>query len=59
MKRFLAMFALTPREQRLVVFVIVALVVGTWIKNSRDMRAYGNAEPSPNSSLVSPTPNER
>jgi len=62
MKRFFAMFVLTPREQRVVIFAVVALVVGAWVKHYRDMKPYGISEPSPNSSpasLVSPTPNER
>ena len=62
MKRFLAMFVLTPGEQRLVIFVVVALVVGASIKHYRDMHAYGGWDRSPDSSpasLVSPTPNER
>jgi hypothetical protein len=60
-KHFLAIFVLTPREQRLVICVIAALVVGASIKHYRDMQAYGGSEPSPETSpaLVSPTPNER
>jgi hypothetical protein len=61
MKRLLAMFVLTPREQRLVIFVVLALVLGVSIKHYRDMkmndgpsRAESSATP-----LVSPTPNER
>jgi hypothetical protein len=60
MKRFFVMFVLTPREQRLVIFIVVALVVGASIKHYRDMRAYSGprmAESSP--PLGSPTPNER
>jgi hypothetical protein len=62
MKRFFAMFVLTPREQRVVIFAVVALVVGAWVKHYRDMMANdglgSSAEPSP-TPLVSPTPNER
>jgi len=61
-KRFLAMFVLTPREQRFVILVVVALVIGVWIKHYRDIQTYGSPEPSPDASpatLVSPTPNER
>jgi len=62
MKRFFAMFGLTPHEQRLVIFVVAALVVGASIKHYRDMQVYGGSEPSlePSpASLISPTPNER
>jgi hypothetical protein len=60
MKRFFAMFVLTPREQRLVIFVMVALVVGAWIKHYRDMNF--NAAPRPAETAtgaLSPSPNER
>ena len=36
MKRFLATFVLTPREQRLVTLVVVAIVLGVWIKHQRN-----------------------
>jgi hypothetical protein len=61
MKRWLAIFALTPREQRLVIFVVLALVLGASIKHYRDMRMNDGprrAESLP-TPLVSPTPNER
>jgi hypothetical protein len=60
-KRFFAMFVLTPGEQRLVIFIVVALVLGASIKHYRDIQVYGGSEPSPEASpaLVSPTPNER
>jgi hypothetical protein len=62
MKRFFAMFVLTAREQRLVILVVVALVVGAWVKHYRDMRVNDGPDPSPKSSptpLVSSTLNER
>jgi hypothetical protein len=61
MKRFLAMFVLTPGEQRLIIFVVVALVVGASIKHYRDMKVNDRLEPSPETSaaLVSPTPDRR
>jgi hypothetical protein len=61
MKRFFAMFVLTPGEQRLVIFVVVALVVGASIKHYRAMRVNDGTGPSPESSaaLVSPTPDRR
>ena len=62
MKRLLAMFVLTPREQRLVIFVVLTLVVGVSIKHQRDKRV----DDLPRSSaapllpaVVSPTPNLR
>ena len=63
MKRLLAMFVLTPREQRLVIFVVLALVVGVSIKHQRDKRLNdlprsGSAGPSL-PAIVSPTPNLR
>ncbi len=63
MKRLLTMFVLTPREQRLVIFVVLALVVGASIKHQRDMRVNeGSRRTSLGSALPqrgSPTPNER
>lgn len=62
MKQLLAIFVLTPREQRLVIFVVLALVVGLSIKHQRDIsvndRSKSNSEPvlTP---LASPTPNEQ
>ena len=61
-KRFFAIFVLTSREQRLVIFVVLALVVGAWFKHYRDMRINDEPERSAELSLtplVSPTPNER
>lgn len=61
MKRLFAMFVLTPREQRLVIFVVVALVVGVSIKHHRDMAlndAPSLTSPPALAPLVSPTPNE-
>jgi hypothetical protein len=57
-KRFLAIFVLTPREQRLVIFIVIALVIGASIKHYRDLQAYRGSKPLlvP---IVSPTPNER
>jgi hypothetical protein len=62
MKRLFAMFVLTPREQRLVIFVVLALVIGVSIKHHRDMRVNDEPGRNPAPSLtpvVSPTPNER
>ena len=61
MKRFFALFVLTPREQRIVIFMVIALVVGAWIKHYREMQAYdvrSNPESSP-APFVSPTPDGR
>ena len=62
MKRLLAMFVLTPREQRLVIFVVLALVVGVSIKHQRDKRVNDGPRRSSEGSptpVVSPTPNEQ
>jgi hypothetical protein len=61
MKRLLAVFVLTPPEQRLVIFVMLALVVGVSIKHYRDMNvdARPRAAQSAVTPLVSPTPNVR
>jgi hypothetical protein len=56
------MFVLTPREQRLVIFVVLALVLGVSIKHHRDMTVNDGprrSSESPLTPLVSPTPNER
>jgi hypothetical protein len=62
MKRFFAMFVLTPGEQRVVIFVVLALVLGIFVKHHREMRLNDAQrsvlEPSL-TPLVSPTPNER
>ena len=62
MKRLWATFVLTPREQRLVIFVVLALVLGAFIRHHRDRevnespRTVSEAALTP---LVSPTPNEQ
>ncbi|HEV2840549.1 MAG TPA: hypothetical protein VGW39_04420 [Chthoniobacterales bacterium] len=38
MKRFFAMFVLTPGEQRVVIFVVLALLAWTWLKHQQEMR---------------------
>ena len=56
------MFVLTSHEQRLVIFAVLALVIGVSIKHHRDLRANNGPKRSPEPSLtpiVSPTPNER
>jgi hypothetical protein len=61
MKRLFAMFVLTPREQRLVIFVVLALVIGVSIKHHRDMSVNDGPRRSslpPATPVVSPTPNE-
>jgi hypothetical protein len=55
------MFVLTPREQRLVIFVVLALVIGGSIKHHRDMSVNDGPRRSslpPATPVVSPTPNE-
>jgi hypothetical protein len=53
MKRLLAIFVLTPREQRLVIFVVLALVLGAWYKHHRDLNYSVLPELAPS---MSPTP---
>jgi hypothetical protein len=53
MKQLLAIFVLTPREQRLIIFVVLALVVGAWYKHHRDLNYSVPPEPAPS---MSPTP---
>jgi hypothetical protein len=60
MKRLFAMFVLTPREQRLVIFVVLLLVAGAWFTHYRDLSL--NAVPRPAETAtpgISPPPNER
>jgi hypothetical protein len=59
MKRIFAMFVLTPSEQRIVIFVVLTLVLGAWIKHHRDMTVNDRPKTGAESSLASPTPNER
>jgi hypothetical protein len=62
MNRLFAIFVLTPREQRLVIFVVLALVAGVSVKRHRDLRVSSQPKSSAEISttpLPSPTPNER
>jgi hypothetical protein len=60
MRRLLAIFVLTRPEQRLVIFVILALVLGASIKHYRERRIDERPRLNPEvSQLASPTPNER
>lgn len=60
MKRLLAMFVLTPREQRLVIFVVLLLVAGAWFKHHRDLSLNEAPRPAETATPVfSPSPNER
>ena len=60
MKRFFAIFVLTPREQRLLIFVMLLLVAGAWFKYHRDLGLEAASRltktPTP---AVSPSPNEQ
>ena len=49
MKRFFATFVLTPGEQRVVIFVVFALVIGILVKHHRDPNE--NVMPMPDSEL--------
>jgi hypothetical protein len=60
MKRFFAIFVLTPAEQRLVIFVVLLIVAGAWSKHHRDLSF--SAAPRPAETVtpaLSPSPNER
>lgn len=62
MKRLLEVFVLTPREQRLVVFIMLALVLGAWIKHQRESQLYDPTRWTPvdmSFQSASPTPNAR
>ena len=62
MKRFFAMFVLTPGEQRVVIFAVLALVIGIFVKHHREMSLKDTPLPSLESSAMpplSPTPNEQ
>jgi hypothetical protein len=56
------MFVLTPGEQRLVIFVVLAFVIGAWVRHHREMNLNETTTPGvewSTSPLISPTPNER
>ena len=45
MKRLFGIFALTPAEQRLVIFVVLLLVAFAWFKHQHDL-TYESAPPA-------------
>jgi hypothetical protein len=51
MKRLFAIFVLKPAEQRLVIFVMLLLIAGAWLKHHRDLNY---SVPAPNAILPSP-----
>lgn len=53
MKRFFNVFALKPAEQRLVIFILLLLVVGAWLKHRRDVSNEAVPLSAP---LISPSP---
>ena len=55
------MFVLTPPEQRLVIFVVLALVLGAYVKHHREMKMHDGPRDSESSPtpLVSPSPNKQ
>lgn len=61
MKRFWAMFVLTRPEQRLVIFVALALVLGAYVKHHRELKMEDRPRDSESSltPLVSPSPGEQ
>ena len=54
MKRFFAVFVLTSAEQRVVIFVMVALLAWTWAKYQRHLNVVDASPPT-----SSATPNEQ
>jgi hypothetical protein len=38
MKRFCAMFVLTPGEQRVVIFLVLGLLAWTWLKHQHEVK---------------------
>jgi hypothetical protein len=60
MKRFFAVFVLTPAEQRLVIFVVMLLVAAAWSKHHRDLNFSAAPRPMETATpVLSPSPNER
>ncbi|HXM33482.1 MAG TPA: hypothetical protein VN921_07495 [Chthoniobacterales bacterium] len=60
MKRFFAVFVLTPAEQRLVIFVVLLIVAGAWYKHHRDLRFSAAPRPAETPTpAISPLPDER
>jgi len=59
-KRLFSIFALTPAEQRLVIFVVLLLVAFAWFKHQRDLR-YESAPPASTAMtpVTSPSPVDR
>ena len=60
MKRFFAVFVLTPAEQRLVIFVVLLIVAGAWYKHHRDLKLSAAQRPVETATpAISPSPNEQ
>jgi len=60
MKRVFGVFVLTTNEQRLVIFVILVLVVGAWLKYRHENSLFETkSNLSGATALASPTPNDR
>jgi hypothetical protein len=60
MKRFFAVFVLTPAEQRLVIFVVLLIVAGAYYKHHRDLTFSATQRPAETATpALSPSPNER
>lgn len=55
MKRLFGIFALTPAEQRLVIFVVLLLVAAAWFKHQRDLRFESNP---PATAIATPAPDD-
>lgn len=58
MKRLFGIFALTPAEQRVVIFVVLLLVAFAWFKHQRDL-SYESAPRATATPVISPSPVER
>ncbi|MEP6698699.1 MAG: hypothetical protein ABJB09_03125 [Verrucomicrobiota bacterium] len=53
------MFVLAMREQRLVIFIVIALVVVAWIKHRQDLKFNNVRPPAPRASpSLAPTPDD-
>ena len=60
MKRFFAIFVLTPAEQRLVIFVVLLIVAVASYKHHRDLSFNAASRPAETARpVISPSPNER
>ena len=60
MKRLLAVFVLTPAEQRLVTFVVLLLLAIAWSRHHRDLSFSAAPRPAEAATpAISSSPNEQ